>query len=526
MKFFTVLATVSLFACATAAQPPQTAETRKNEVDAMRAEARTLIQQQHELAYRAWANGDEVNLSETYRGHEKLFSVESAQRLLTALNDAHEPDFARAVRYLRRYILSQIVQRELSALTDQIEAIQSQETFALDGQVIPYPQLQTRLANEADPTQRRRLYEAAAAVAAKLNGVHEQLDKKVRDVAHDLGFASELELASELRGIDVSTLEKTARALLDQTDAMFITMLHQVATTQVGLDVDKLHPADNPRLLRTSRFDASFPDLAELSTLQSTLMGMGLRLESVPSLRIDGQKRPKKNPVPFTFPVVVPNDIRLSYVPRSGVIAYQNLFHEVGLGMMYAGTTTPWFEFNELGSRTVSETYGFTLQRLLSQPEWVKSNLPRLPTGEQKEYLRLQSLRQLFVARRFAAKILFELALHSGQAADPAKLYQNLLSRAYGYRVDDAAALRWSLDHDPLFESADVFRAWLLEAMLDASLENSLGDRWFERKESGERLRALWAQGLKPTPEEVATQLHASGIDCSAFIARLKRRLQ
>ena len=525
MKFFIALVTASLLACATP-PPPPTAETRKNEVDALRSEARLLIQQQQELSYRAWANGDEVNLSETFRGHERLFSSETAQRLLATLNDAHDADFARAVRYLRRYILSQIVQRELSALSDQLEQISSQETFALDAQLIPYPQLQTRLANEADPAQRRRLYDAAAPIAAKLNGVHEQLDKKVKEVARDLGFASELELASELRAVDVSTLEGTARALLNQTDAMFIAMLHQVAATQVGLDVDKLTPADNPRLLRTARFDASFPDGNELSTLQSTLLGMGLRFEALPSLKLDGQKRARKNPVPFVFPVNAPSDVRLSYVPRGGVIAYQNLFHEIGIGMMYASDATPWFEFNYLGSRTVSETYGFTMQRLLSQPEWVKSNLSRLPAGEQKEYLRLQSLRQLFVARRYAAKILFELALHSGQAADPAKLYQNLLSRAYGYRVDDAAAQRWSLDHDPLFESAEVFRAWLLEAMLDAWLENSLGDRWFERKESGDLLRHLWSQGLEPTPEEIAQQLHATTIDASAFIARLKRRLQ
>jgi hypothetical protein len=525
MKFLTATAAVMLVACATP-PPPQTADTKKSEVDALRSEARGLIEQQQELSYRAWANGDAVNLSETYRGHDKLFSLASAQRLLAALNDARDADFARAVRYLRRYVLGQIVERELSPLSDALEQIQERETFALDAQVIPYAQLQTRLANEADPIQRRRLYDAAAGVAAKANAVHEQLDKKVKDIAHDLGFASELELASELRGVDVSTLEGTARTLLEQTDAVFITTLHQVAAAQVGLDVDKLHPADNPRLLRTTRFDNSFPDNAELTSVQATLGGLGLRFESFPSLKLDGERRAKKNPVPFVFPVLVPGDVRLSYMPRGGVIAYQNLFHEVGLGLMYASTATPWFELKYLGSRTVSETYGFALQRLLSQPEWVKSNLPRLPTGEQKEYLRLQTLRQLFVARRYASKILFELALHSGQAADPAKLYQNLMSRAYGYRVDDAAAQRWSLDHDPLFDSAEIFRAWLLEAMLDASLETSLGDRWFERKEAGEFLGQLWSQGLKPTPEEIAAQLHATTIDASAFIARLKRRLQ
>ena len=61
MKFFIALATASLFACAPP-PPPATAETRKSEVDALRSEAGALLQQQQELAYRAWANGDEVNL--------------------------------------------------------------------------------------------------------------------------------------------------------------------------------------------------------------------------------------------------------------------------------------------------------------------------------------------------------------------------------------------------------------------------------------------------------------------------------
>ncbi len=519
-------ALLALIVACTNAPPPQTVEDKQREVDAFRGEARTLIESQQERAYHAWADGQDAHLAETYRGHEKLYSVETTKKLLAVINQAQDADFSRAVRYLRRHLLSALTGHELVAWSDPIDALEDKATFSLDNQTYRYAELTSLLAKEPDAARRRRLYDAASPVADQLNTAHQTLDAKVTEVAHTLGFTDALELAGELRGIDVSTLEGTARALLDQTDAFYIATLHQVSASQLQLDADKLTPADNPRLLSTARFDASFPAEAELPTLQKTLAGMDLPLEHFPMVKLDGEVRPKKNPLPRTFAVLVPGDIRLTYEPKVGVIAAQNLFHELGLAIAYADSTTPWFEFKMLGSDSVRQAPGFLLQRLLSNPEWVKTYLVRLPSAEQKEYLRLQTLRQLFVARRYAAKILFELALHSGQANDPAKLYQNLLSRAYGYRVDEAAAQRWALDHDPLFESVPVFRAWLLEAMLDAKLEKTYGDRWFERKEVGRFLKDLWSSGEKPSAEEVAEQLGAKSIEPTAFVQRLKQRLR
>ena len=63
---------------------------------------------------------------------------------------------------------------------------------------------------------------------------------------------------------------------------------------------------------------------------------------------------------------------------------------------------------------------------------------------------------------------------------------------------------------DAGFYSADYLRAWIRSAQLRAHLVREIGEDWWRRPETGERLRELFRQGTRPSSEEVAARIGSS----------------
>ena len=57
---------------------------------------------------------------------------------------------------------------------------------------------------------------------------------------------------------------------------------------------------------------------------------------------------------------------------------------------------------------------------------------------------------------------------------------------------------------DAGFYSADYLRAWIRSSQLRAKLVEEVGEDWWRSPETGERLRALFCEGTKPSSEEIA----------------------
>ena len=85
------------------------------------------------------------------------------------------------------------------------------------------------------------------------------------------------------------------------------------------------------------------------------------------------------------------------------------------------------------------------------------------------------------------------------------------------YREDGYLA-----DMDAGFYSADYLRAWIRAAQLRSYLEREVGDEWWSSKETGERLRALFAEGTKPSSEEIAARISFEPLDTRPLLAELR----
>jgi hypothetical protein len=71
------------------------------------------------------------------------------------------------------------------------------------------------------------------------------------------------------------------------------------------------------------------------------------------------------------------------------------------------------------------------------------------------------------------------------------------------------------------FYAADYLRAWIRHAQLRAHLTREVGEDWWRSPKTGEVLRALFAEGTKPSSEQIAARIAFAPYDTAPLIAEL-----
>jgi hypothetical protein len=74
---------------------------------------------------------------------------------------------------------------------------------------------------------------------------------------------------------------------------------------------------------------------------------------------------------------------------------------------------------------------------------------------------------------------------------------------------------------DAGFYSADYLRAWIRSAQLHDFLLREVGEDWWQNAETGDRLRALFLEGTRPTSEEIAARLGFQPLDTGPLLHEL-----
>jgi hypothetical protein len=71
---------------------------------------------------------------------------------------------------------------------------------------------------------------------------------------------------------------------------------------------------------------------------------------------------------------------------------------------------------------------------------------------------------------------------------------------------------------DDGFYSADYLRAWIRAAQLRAYLRAAVGSDWWERPETGAFLRGLFAEGTRPSSEDIAARIGFDPLDTRPLV--------
>jgi hypothetical protein len=78
---------------------------------------------------------------------------------------------------------------------------------------------------------------------------------------------------------------------------------------------------------------------------------------------------------------------------------------------------------------------------------------------------------------------------------------------------------------DSGFYVSSYLRSWAFESQLRDSLRERFGNEWFARREAGSLLRELWAEGQKPTADELLKEVAGSEVELSAVHDRIRETL-
>jgi hypothetical protein len=202
---------------------------------------------------------------------------------------------------------------------------------------------------------------------------------------------------------------------------------------------------------------------------------------------------------------------------------YQAFLHEAGHALHYAGCDPALpYTFRRISrDHALTEIYSYILEAISREPAWHAEHFG-LPEAEAAENAEATTFLEALLYRRYAAKLRFELEFWGrfGEAGATPDGYAETLTAATGVAYRRDAFLS---DMDSGFYSADYLRAWIRSAQLRHRFVHEVGEDWWRRAETGERLRDLFREGTRPTSEEIAGRLGFEPLDTGPLLAELRR---
>lgn len=497
------------------------------DLDAYRTEAEAFTAELGEEYHAHFAGlRAEFDVEPIYARHAGLFSAETVARM------REQADAAAAggedARRRTRMLLDFAVEGHLGLISTDLEGELAQREAGLmlsidgDGEAIPFREATIAQANEPDRA-RRAAIEAARleAIETHLNPLYREMLERSRAKAVELGWPSYRALCEQLKGFDLDRLARATAGFTAATDDAYAPLVAPVVErTLEGLRLDELARADLPRLFRFAEADAAFDGARLLPSFEATLAGLGIDPATQRNVHLDVESRPAKSPRAFCVAVSVPDDVRLVVPPIGGRDDFIALLHEGGHVEHYAHVDPALaFEYRHLGDNAITEAFAFLFDHLVEDPEWLRARLGvQDADGTLAAHARAT---RLIYLRRYAAKLAYELDVHRADPPGDAALRER-----YATLLGAAARVRWPretylADLDPGFYVACYLRAWALETHLRAHLRERFGERWFDRREAGEALRALWRDGQRLSAEELLGELTGAELDFGALLADL-----
>ncbi|MGA9525631.1 MAG: chromosome segregation protein SMC [Myxococcaceae bacterium] len=523
---FVVAVALSLAACHKAVPGTTAASSSGPWLDREAAElsgrAEHLIRAQDEIVWKHWTEGAPLDLSARLEEQRALYTREALDRVDAVRRRTTEPDQVRALELLRAHFAGEYVALTTAPEQEAFDTLQASLTFEVDGQAYPLRNLERLLARERNALRRQALHKAGTEVVTRLGPAAERLQQALDTARTAAAYGSRLELAAALRRTRPERVKALAERILVETDEAFRKVLEQLAARELRLPFENVRARDLPRMFRSRDVDELFPAKEIPARAEATVRGLGIDLHR--AVKIDDRPLPQKNPRPLALPVQIPDDVRLSVRPISGVRAQVGYLHELGHALHAAHTKQPSFELSRMGGSTVSRAFSELFAGLAENPIWLEQKAGL--TGDRLAQYRAESAAwDLYLLRRNAGRALFALAVWSGEAADPAVAWGEIMSRALGVTVEESERVHHLLEADTTLASASALESTVLAHQLRAQLEKRFGPGWWEQVAAGEYLRSLWAHGTALDAEELARAAGDAGLAPDALVLWLEQAL-
>jgi hypothetical protein len=421
---------------------------------------------------------------------------------------------------LREACAGGIVVGELAEESDRLENAILAARVEFRGESLPLRTAQAQLALLDDYAAREELGALAGDASARFNddryallGKGESLDAELSDDP-DPVRRSGARKAIDLREL-AAALESTSDAGAASWDRLRGRWLERVLGPERDPEPASYHVA---YLRRMSPLADLYAKDRAVPVCLDTLSRIGFDLAAEEHIRLDLDDRPQKSPRACVIASDPPTVVHLITRAQGGLHDYQAFLHEAGHALHYAGCdpALPYTYRRLSRDHALTEIYSFLVESISREPGWHAEHFG-LSTDEDVERAEATRFLEVLLFRRYAAKLRYELELWSDfeRAPDYARIYSENLRAAIGFRYRSDGFLA---DMDDDFYSADYLRAWVRSAQLRAYLRRSVGSDWWLRPDAGRLLRDLFAEGTRPTSEEIAARIGFDPLDTGPLL--------
>ena len=470
------------------------------------------IQTESRLAYSGLKR--EQNITEVLEKFAWLYNLETVRRVEEACRVETDPENKERLHRVYYYLLEGYIGQQTAPLEDALVSFEARASVEVDGENIPYHNVPVLIASEHDFERRDRLREASLGVVEETNPERlEILRTSLATLADEFGHDSYTAYNAQKKRIDYSLLRSRMEGFLSETEKTYTALMGRWVEETMGLRLGEIGSHHFSYISRLPEYDEYFRKVRLLGAYERTLSGMGLDPASQKNIHIDTEERATKNPRARCYAPNPPEEVHLLIKPVGGLEDYMAFFHEAGHAQHF-GNEDPALDYVERAistSNALTEIYSFLLEHLTQNRTWL-TRVVGLPDETARGVAYYAELAELFLVRRYAAKLAYELAFFENPLEEGRnrQIYTTMLSAATHFVYTPQNYLD---DMDPGYYTADYLRAWITEAMLRHYLEDTYGEDWFASPEAGGFLRDLWATGEKVENEDVARMIGCNPFD-------------
>jgi hypothetical protein len=428
-----------------------------------------------------------------------------------AVDDEDRRQWVLAYRYLFCRTFASLVQAGARALHQE----ENKRELPWEGKTIPLSRARALIGTEADEERRKELCERMNVAETHLNRLREALFLQMQDQARQMGFPHYRALYEEMAGISLAPWKERMEEFLAKTEDFYRKALASCIGEggKIPGERHQLYP-----LLSGRKYDPYFREIEMLPTLEDTLYGLGINILQQASIVMDVEKRSNKSPC-SCIPLLVPKEVHLVVYPKGGWRPYSEILHEAGRAEFYAHIREDlhWV-YKHLGDPSLPHAYGYVLQDLMINREWMEHHL-EMEEAVRADFYEFSLFFKLYRWRKYAAMFLYEYdlyALHS--LTGMPEHYVAWMSRATGTRY---AAATFLTDILQPFSAFKRLRAWMFADQLHRQIQGKYGDCWFQNSQAGLELKQMWSCGTSRSVDEWCRILHISP-DFSGFLKEVQ----
>ena len=455
--------------------------------------------------------------------YRDLFSREQLDALRAAEHEVADDNDRERLYRLRKTCEAGVVSAELAEREDALENAILAARVEFKGEELPIRSAQAKLAVLPDYGEREELGEAAGDRSAEFNAERLEVLRAAEELEAEIsGEPDPVARNEEEKGISLRELEAVLAQASERSTGAYVLLRDRWFERLLGPERAKVPSSYHVAYLRRlSPLESTYTKDRAVEVCMDTVKRLGFDLENEPNIRLDLDDRPQKSPRACVIPSDPPSVVHLITRAQGGLHDYQAFLHEAGHALHYAGVdpNLPYTFRNISRDHALTEIYSYIFEAITREPEW-HAHYFGLSDEEAARNAEATSFLEAVLFRRYTAKLQFELDFWSrfnedGGGPDG---YEERLTEATGVRYRADAYLA---DMDGGFYSADYLRAWIRSAQLRDYLVREIGEDWWRTAETGDRLRALFLEGTRPSSEEIAARLGYQPLDTAPLLREL-----